>query len=133
MQPKLLFEDKDLGRAFQELNETWEVELPIEASLKGFLEGLMAEERAVYLAAGFRERTPKRRDWANGHYVRDLGTEGGGDPRAAGAPGSRRRLSQPGAAALPSPPGGGGPHASGLLPGRGVHPSGGAVCEGAVG
>ncbi len=58
-------------------NETWEVELPIEASLKGFLEGLMAEERAVYLAAGFRERTPKRRDWANGHYVRDLGTEGG--------------------------------------------------------
>ena len=77
MQPKLLFEDKDLGRAFQGLNETWEVELPIEASLKGFLEGLMAEERAVYLAAGFRERTPKRRDWANGHYVRDLGTEGG--------------------------------------------------------
>lgn len=77
MQPKLLFEDKDLGRAFQGLNETWEVELPIEASMKGFLEGLMAEERAVYLAAGFRERTPKRRDWANGHYVRDLGTEGG--------------------------------------------------------
>jgi hypothetical protein len=35
MQPKLLFGDKDLGRAFQELNETWEVELPIEASLKG--------------------------------------------------------------------------------------------------
>ncbi len=41
-----------MGRAFQELNETWEVELPIEASLKGFLEGLMA----VYLAAGFRAR-----------------------------------------------------------------------------
>ena len=77
MQPKLLFEDKDLGRAFQELNETWEMELPIEASLKGFLEGLMAEERAAYLGAGVRERTPKRRDWANGHYVRDLGTEGG--------------------------------------------------------
>ncbi len=96
MQPKLLFGDKDLGRAFQELNERWEVELPIEASLKGFLEGLMAEERAVYLAAGFRERTPKRRDWANGHYVRDLGDRGGADPRPACAPGSRRRLSEPG-------------------------------------
>ena len=51
MQPKLLFEDKDLGRAFQGLNETWEVELPIEASLKGFLEGLMAEERPHFLNA----------------------------------------------------------------------------------
>ena len=39
IQPKLLFGDKDLGRAFQELNGTWEVELPIEASLKRFLEG----------------------------------------------------------------------------------------------
>ena len=37
----------------------------------------MAQERAAYLAAGVRERTPKGRDWANGHYVRDLGTEGG--------------------------------------------------------
>jgi hypothetical protein len=105
-----------LGRAFQELNETWEVELPIEASLKGFLEGLMAEERAVYLAAGFRERTPKRRDWANGHYVRVRG--GGFQSRAF---------------ALPAPPGGGGPHASRLLPGRGVHPPGGGVREGVVG
>ena len=77
MQPKLLFEDKDLGRAFQEMNELWEAELPIEASLKGFLEDLMAEDRAIYMAAGFRERTPNRRDWANGHYVRDLGTDRG--------------------------------------------------------
>ena len=37
MQPKLLFADKDLGRAFQGLNETWEVELPIEACVKGLL------------------------------------------------------------------------------------------------
>ena len=133
MQPKLLFGDKDLGRAFQELNETWEVELPIEASLKWFLEGLMAEERAVYLAAGFRERTPKRRDWANGHYVRDLGTEGGLIRALRVAPGSRRRLSEPGVVALPAPPGGGGPHASRLLPGRGVHPPGGGVREGVVG
>ena len=27
MQPKLLFGDKDLGRAFQGLNETWEVDV----------------------------------------------------------------------------------------------------------
>lgn len=65
MQPKLLYEDKDLGREFQEMNETWEAELPIEASLKGFLEGLMADEWAVYLGAGVRERTSERRDWAN--------------------------------------------------------------------
>ncbi len=132
MQPKLLFGDKDLGRAFQELNETWEVELPIEASLKGFLEGLMAEERAVYLAAGFRERTPKRRDWANGHYVRDLGTEGG-LIRALRVPRVRGGGFQSRAFALPAPPGGGGPHASRLLPGRGVHPPGGGVREGVVG
>ena len=31
------------------MNETWEAELPIEASLKGFFEDLMADEWAVYL------------------------------------------------------------------------------------
>ncbi len=77
MQPKLLFEDKDLGRAFQQMKEVFVDELPTEGTLKGFLEGLMREERAVYLAATPRERTHLRRDWANGHYTRDLGTERG--------------------------------------------------------
>ena len=34
---------------------------------------------------------------------------------------------------LPAPPGGGGPRASPLLPGRGIHPPGGVVREGAFG
>jgi putative transposase len=77
MQPKLLFEDKDLGRALQEMREVFVEELPTEATLKGFLEGLLREERAAYLAAAPQERTPKRRGWRNGHYTRDLGTERG--------------------------------------------------------
>ena len=77
MQPKLLFEDKDLGRAFQQMKEVFVEKLPTEATLRGFLEDLMAEDRAAYLAATPRERTPLRRDWANGHYTRDLGTERG--------------------------------------------------------
>ena len=42
MQPKLLFEDKDLGRAFQQMKEVFVEKLPTEATLRGFLEDLMA-------------------------------------------------------------------------------------------
>jgi len=77
MQKTLRYEYKDLGRAFQEMREFWEEELPLEGTLKGFLEAMMAEERAEYLLARPRERTESRRGWANGHYSRDLGTERG--------------------------------------------------------
>lgn len=77
MQQRLLYEYKDLGRAFQEMHEFWEEELPLEGTLKRFLETMMAEERAEYLSARPRERCESRRGWANGHYSRDLGTERG--------------------------------------------------------
>src|SRR3990172_4631605 len=77
MQPKLYFEDKDLGRALQEMREIFEEELPVGPALKNFLELLMLEERGTYLAAGPHQRTPSRQDWANGFYRRDLGTEHG--------------------------------------------------------
>jgi putative transposase len=77
MQQRLLYEDKDLGRAFQEMRELWQEGLPTEPALKGFLEGLMQEERERYLRAAPFERKEGRRDWANGHYRRDLGTERG--------------------------------------------------------
>ncbi|MFQ6110419.1 MAG: IS256 family transposase [Nitrospinota bacterium] len=77
MQKTLRYEYKDLGRAFQEIGEFFEEEVPPEGTLKRFLEEVMAEERAEYLSAQPRERTECRRDWANGHYSRDLGTERG--------------------------------------------------------
>lgn len=77
MQQRLPYEDKDLGRAFQEMKAIWQEELPTEETLRHFLEALLAEERAHYLLARPWERTKGRRDWANGYYTRDLGTERG--------------------------------------------------------
>jgi transposase-like protein len=78
MQPKqLYFEHTDLGRAFQEIREVFEEELPVRSALKSLLELLMLDERGTYLAAGPHQRTPSRQDWANGFYRRDLGTEHG--------------------------------------------------------
>jgi len=57
MQKTLLYEYKDLGRAFQEIREFWEEELPLEGTVKRFLEEMMAGERAEYLSAQPRERT----------------------------------------------------------------------------
>lgn len=81
MQQRLLFEDKDLGRAFQEYREMFqelvEDKLPTQGALKEMLEGTMEEERAQYLQVPPRHRGPERRDQANGYYTRDLGTEHG--------------------------------------------------------
>lgn len=77
MQQRLPYEDKDLGRAFQEIREIWQEGLPTEGTVRNFLQTLMAEERREYLRATPFERTKGRRDWANGYYRRDLGTERG--------------------------------------------------------
>lgn len=108
-------------------------ELPTEGALKGFLEGLMREERAVYLAATPRERTPLRRDWANGHYTRDLGTERGliRDLRVLRVRGQGLSVQGCGSLQAPTSPGGWG--ASGLFPLGGVHPARGVLREGAFG
>jgi transposase-like protein len=43
--------------------------------LKRLLEGCLEEELEVYLRAAPHVRTPLRRDYRNGSYLRDLGTD----------------------------------------------------------
>jgi transposase-like protein len=49
-----------------------DAEVRVRESVKDVLEERLSEERTEHLKAGYRERTPTRRDECNGHYQRNL-------------------------------------------------------------
>ena len=76
---QLWFTERDLRRRWSEIKGYFwqEIDEQTRGAQKQFLEQLLRIERETHVGAGWHQRGPRRRDWANGYYTRDLVTSVG--------------------------------------------------------